>query len=228
VWGDGPDLGPDPDPDVEDEDGPIPIYIIIGDIDVDKTVMVEEDIPNGRVFGPGSAVALPEDLVYPIIITWESTFTNISESPIVPKDCLGNDDFIESLPSLGLTYSPSGALPPWKLGISPDYLMIKDEPYTFKVTLKVKDRQEAAELDKKDITGIEDNTITNEAYFTDQSGNRIYEYVHADVCGLEKLSGDDTAKIFLDIPQDVPALSEWGMILMVCVLGGLILLRMRR
>jgi hypothetical protein len=223
VEGDGPDLDPDPDPQPEasDEDGPIPIDIVIGEVDVEKLVTVQDK--NGDVYGPGHSVGLPKDVPFPVTIKWEVTFTNVSELPIIPTDAFGRDDLLENLP--GLAAPPGGDIPPWKLGNAMGFMEL-NVPYDFKMTQVVQNQAELDLLDAAD--GQADQLVTNTAYFADSTGDPEYEYLHPKVCGVEIIKGQDTAQIGTFEQGEVPTLSEWGLLILTAVLGGLIVLRLRR
>jgi hypothetical protein len=222
VEGDGPDGNPDPDPNPEatDDDGPIPIDILLGEIDIEKWAKVVDD--NGVIYDYSKLISLPEDVAYPIDISWKVEVTNNSESPISP-DVYVYDAFLEKFPLL--VTAPTGDLPfPHTILNMP-----VGNTTTYVVNQTVLDYAEAQILDKEDVTGNLDDFITNTAFIGDDVGVPEILYTHPDICGTILFEGNDTAKIFIGTtPEEVPTLSEWGIILMAALLGGLILLRLRR
>jgi hypothetical protein len=227
IEGDGPDAGvePDPEPEASAEEKDISIDIIFGKINMIKTVEVIDK--NGTTWGPDSEVWLPENVVYPIDITWQVTFINKSEEPVVPERAYGHDKFLEDIGLLGLSYPPGSGRPPWLIGDPPNYLMLIDKPYQYSFTQKVASAQEMETLDKYDDTQVLDEVVTNMASFGDIN-NDPFEFTHADVCGEELLYKEVIARIHLSTPELVPTLSEWGLIVLAGVLGALLVLRMRR
>jgi hypothetical protein len=212
---DGPDPGSDPDngPASSANAGPVIINIILGNITVEKLVEVEDN--NGVVYGPGQYVQLDENTVYPIDIKWTVTFTNISEVPVTP-DVTGRDPFFELFPILPAP--PVGVLPPWIMLAMPIGI-----PQVFMVSQVAADYPEADLLDSSD--GNNDNKITNTAFFEE------VQYTHPAVCGTLVIPKKEDTAIVGIVPvneEEIPTLSEWGMILLAAALGALILLRMKR
>jgi hypothetical protein len=215
VEADGPDADTDPDngPSSSASAGPIPIDIILGEITIEKVAEVTDH--GGMHYGPSDEIKLDETTVFPIEITWIVTFTNESEVPVTP-DVVGGDELLEQLPLL--VNPPTGDLPPWNMPAMPIGV-----PQEFKVYQTVNDTDEAKILDSAD--GTYNEIITNTAYFEDVT------FVHADVCGeLTLLRKEAVANIWYKYQpeEEIPTLSEWGMILMAAVLGALMLLRMKR
>ncbi|MBU0755241.1 MAG: hypothetical protein KJ645_08885, partial [Planctomycetes bacterium] len=231
VYADGPDSDADPDPieegcnNAEDTIGPVVADVMVPALFCKKLTYVRS--ADGTYYPgqqpvppqPVPEVHLPENIVYPIEVYFFMEVANDGEItlPLVEIADVVVQNLGIGIPA-GIDMIMNPPVPDWDVVLDPG------ESWYLDCVITLDNHAEAELLASHDEDPQATDMITNRIKVEQKS------FEDPDVCGIVGLMEDqETARVGLvPIQTGIPALNEWGVIIMIVLLSGMIVWRSMR